>query len=129
MPAGSWYAGPVAWAADIGVTHGVGGTKFGPNVPITREQMAVMISNYLQAKGVTLPPTAQIPASFADGDQIHSWARAAVQTMSNAGIIGGMPGNLAAPQHLATRAECAAIFQRLIYAFLANNLAEAGDQA
>ena len=124
VAAGSWYAGPVAWAADIGVTHGIGDGRFGPDLPITREMMATMLSNYLRIKDLTLP-TVRDPQKFADSDQVSAWAKGAMRTMNTAGIIGGAD-NMLTPKRLATRAECAAILQRLLNSLLV--LAEQGDQ-
>lgn len=124
VAAGSWYAGPVAWAADIGVTHGIGDGQFGPDLPITREMMATMLSNYLRIKDLTLPAVRD-PQTFADSDQVSPWAKGAMRAMNTAGIIGGAD-NMLTPKRLATRAECAAILQRLINSLLV--LAEQGEQ-
>lgn len=118
VPADSWYSQAVAWAVDLGVTHGVGNSRFGPSQAITREEMATMLTNYLRARGFTLPIVVENPAPFADRDRIRPWAQAAMALMQQNGILGGRPGNLADPSSLATRAECAAIFQRLIRALL-----------
>ena len=120
---GSWYAGPVAWAADIGITHGIGDGRFGPDLPITREMMATMLSNYLRIKDLALPAVRD-PQEFADSDQVSTWAKGAMRTMNTAGIIAGAD-NMLSPKRLATRAECAAILQRLINSLLV--LAEAQE--
>ena len=118
VAAGSWYAGPVAWAADVGVTSGIGNGLFGPDLPITREMMAAMLTNYLRVKGLILPAVRE-SQTFADSDQISSWARPAMGTMYRAGIISGLSDTVLAPQRLSTRAECATILQRLINSLLA----------
>ena len=108
---GAWYYDAVLWAADKGIVSGVGGGKFDPNAPVTREQMAVMLWNYIQHKEYELKATAA-GAAFADEEKISDWARDSVKSIQRAGIIGGKPGNLFDPQGVATRAEVATIFAR-----------------
>lgn len=43
VPTGSYYAEAVAWAAQQGITAGVGGGKFAPNNTCTRAQIAVFL--------------------------------------------------------------------------------------
>ena len=64
------------------------------------------------------------PQPFADQEAISSWAQGMMEQMRRYNLIGGQPGNLAEPQGLATRAQCAAVFQRLIMALLAQLTAE-----
>ena len=106
-----WYAPAVEWAASIGLVSGVGNNRFAPNDNITREQMAVMLYNYIIWKGITLPANIET-TSFVDEIQISSWAFEAVMSTQAAGIISGKPGNSFDPKALATRAEAAVIFAR-----------------
>jgi hypothetical protein len=46
--AGDWYADYVNWAVSLGIVNGYGNGKFGPNDQITREQMAVMVNNFIK---------------------------------------------------------------------------------
>jgi hypothetical protein len=103
----------VEWAADMGIVTGIGNNMFAPNANVTREQMAVMLYNYINFKGISLPVN-NIPAAFADEGEISSWAINAVKSIQAAGIISGRPGNLFDPQATATRAEVATIFARFI---------------
>jgi uncharacterized membrane protein len=107
-----WYAPAVEWAARVGIVNGVGDNRFAPETSITREQMAVMLVNYVNYKGYTLP--AEQTTTFSDEASISSWARDAVKMIQAAGIINGRPGNLYDPKATATRAEVATIFARFI---------------
>jgi len=107
-----WYHSAVMWAADRKIVSGVGGGRFGPNEPVTREQMAAMLVNYFLYKGIDLKPTAAENA-FADEGKISDWAKDAVERVQRAGIIEGKSGNMFDPKGNATRAEVAAIFSRL----------------
>jgi hypothetical protein len=109
----AWYMAAIEWAADMGIVVGVGDSRFDPNAFITREQMAVMLTNYIRHKGFALI-TNVMSTVFADEDVISEWAFDAVKSIQALGIVGGKPGNVFDPGATATRAEAAAIFTRLI---------------
>ena len=50
VPAGTWYSDAVAWASGFRVVEGYGGRTFGPNDPVTREQMAVIFYRWAQGQ-------------------------------------------------------------------------------
>ena len=113
VPAGQWYTSAVEWAADMGIVAGIGNNMFDPNANITREQMAVMLNNYVKYKGISFP-VSQPSSAFADEKDISSWAIEAVKAIQSAGIVSGKPGNLYDPKTSATRAEVATIFTRFL---------------
>ncbi len=108
---GTWYADAVAWAGGIGVVNGIGDDKFGPDIAVTREQIAVMTVKFAQLAGVSLPDVNEA-ATFTDADTISPWAADAVNAAQRAGLIYGRDKGNFAPQDTATRAEVAAILQR-----------------
>ena len=55
VAAGVWYADAVAWCQGAGVTNGVGGGRFAPDVPLTWEQTALMLYRYAQTFGAAKP--------------------------------------------------------------------------
>lgn len=109
---GAWYADAVAWAAANGIVSGYGGGLFGPNDSITREQMAVILYNYAKFMGYDVSDTAAL-SGFNDSSQISAWAQDAMRWAVGAGLIGGKGGGKLDPDGTATRAEIAAILQRL----------------
>lgn len=113
IPSGDWYSDAVAWAGGTGIVTGVGDNNFAPNLPITREQMALITVNFAKLCGVELPSNVE-EVSFADEGDIHDWALDAVHAAQRAGIIQGRDGNIFAPQDTATRAEVAAIMHRFV---------------
>jgi hypothetical protein len=113
---GTWYASAVEWAADMGIVNGVGDNRFNPDAEITREQMAVMLANYVWYKQYILPQGQT--GTFNDEASISSWALNSVKIIQAAGIIGGRPGNVFDPQGTATRAEVATIFTNYINAYI-----------
>jgi len=111
---GVWYAAAVEWAADKGIVTGTGNGRFSPDAAITREQMAVMLYNYIKYKGYIVPSSAA--AAFADEERISPWALESVKAIQNMGIVSGKQGNRYDPKTTATRAEVATIFTRLVEA-------------
>ena len=50
VEAGSWYEAAVNWASENGIVNGYSAEKFGPNDPITREQLAAILYRYEKMK-------------------------------------------------------------------------------
>jgi len=103
----------IEWAAANQIVTGIGNNQFGPELPISREQMALMMVNYAKTTGHTLPATRQA-AYFADAAKISAWAKDAAAAVQRAGIINGKPGNLFDPQGSATRAEASTILRLFV---------------
>ena len=101
---GAWYADAVLWATQAGVISGYGDGRFGPNDPVSREQIAVILWRYAGS------PAAQ-GEDFADEASISTWAADAVDWARSAGLMTGQEGNRFAPQASATRAETAVILR------------------
>jgi len=108
----AWYFPAIQWAAGQGLVQGVGNGNFQPGRAITREEMAVMLHNYVVSRNITLPQGA--PRVFADQDNISYWAVDGVRAIQEAGIIIGHPSGSFAPRATATRAEVATIFARFL---------------
>lgn len=105
--ADSWYAQAVAWASESGVVKGYDNGSFGPEDPITREQLAVMLWRYAgspKAKGGL--------STFTDAGQAGFWAVDALDWAVEAGILRGKDGGRLDPTGLASRAEAAAMLTR-----------------
>ncbi|TCN00555.1 putative peptidase [Paenibacillus sp. BK033] len=109
---GQWYTAAVEWAAESGIVNGINVDLFDPNSPLTREQMLVILYNFMKYKGYEIPESQS--NSFADESEISSWALKAVQALQGIGIVSGKPNNLFDPNATATRAEVATIFVRFV---------------
>lgn len=101
--AGHWAQEYITTAAAHGIVGGYDDTTFGPDDPITREQMAVLI-----VKAARLVPAAG-EVQFADSGIISSWAKDAVATAVKNGVIKGRPDNTFGPKANATRAEAVTV--------------------
>ena len=109
----AYYAPYVNWAAKTGVVSGTTDTTFAPDTNINREQMAVIMKNYAAKLGYTIPKTLEV-VNFADSAGISSWAKEAVKSMQQAGILAGKTNNCFDPAGTATRAEVAAVLRRFV---------------
>ena len=113
VKADAYYAPYVNWAAQTGIMEGVTATTFAPDTNINREQMAVIMKNYAAKLGYDLPQTLKA-VTFADNTQISSWAKDAVKSMQQAGILAGKNENKFDPKGTATRAEVATVLRRFV---------------
>ena len=113
VKADAYDAPYVNWAAQTGIVEGVTATTFAPDTNINREQMAVIMKNYAAKLGYDLPQTLKA-VTFADNTQISSWAKDAVKSMQQAGILTGKNENKFDPKGTATRAEVATVLRRFV---------------
>lgn len=111
VTADDWYADAVGWAGGTGIVNGIGGDLFGPDIAVTREQIAVMTVKFAQLAGVPLPAV-NPEVTFTDVADMHDWAVEAVDIAQRAGLIYGREQGNFAPRDTATRAEVATILQR-----------------
>ncbi len=113
VPSGSWYEGYIAWAKTNGIAQGVGGNMFEPDALVTREQVAVMLNNYLKLKHETLI----VEERNLETSTIAPWAREAVSTLHGAGLMKSVNGDFA-PKYVMNREETALVFTEVISALV-----------
>ena len=113
VEAGKWYADAITWTAENSIFAGYGKDKFGPDDPITREQLAAIFYRYADYKGYDLTVKGN-PDTCKDADKITDYAKTAMQWTVGSGLVKGKSGNLLDPQGTATRAEIAAMLHRFI---------------
>ncbi len=105
---GNWARSYISTAAADGIVTGFNATHFGPNDPITREQMAAMV-----VRADKLVPVSGT-LSFTDAASIATWALPAVTTAVKDGIVNGYPDGTFRPLAYATRAEAVTVIARLL---------------
>ncbi|MEM5780609.1 MAG: S-layer homology domain-containing protein, partial [Lawsonibacter sp.] len=103
-----WYGKAAAWAAEKGIMGGYPDGTFGPNDPVTREQIASILYSYAKYKGYDVSGHGEL-SGFTDQNQVHDWAAAAMGWATAEGLISGMGGGILAPQSSTTRAQAAVI--------------------
>lgn len=104
-----YYSPYVEWAYLSGVANGVASGSFMAEQSINREEMCLMLYQYAQFAGKTLPTKVE-KKSFTDDGTISQTAKAAVYALQQAGVIDGMGDGSFSPKGTATRAQVAKIF-------------------
>ena len=110
---GDWYAQAVNWAASVGVVNGFDDGTFQPNAAITREQMAAILRNYAQYKGLDVTASGDL-VNYSDAASVSNWAKDSVVWEVDQGLLSGMTVDTLQPQGLSTRAQVAAVLQRYL---------------
>ena len=108
--AGHWARAEIAAAAEAGLVEGTGGGQFRPDVPVTREQLAVMLYRAAELAGADVSGMADL-SGFSDSRSISAYAKAAMAWAVDAGLLTGSGGRLS-PGSGATRAQTAALLNR-----------------
>ncbi len=95
----SWYANPVSWAVEQGITNGVGGGRFGSNEGCTRAQIVTFLwkamGSYDYGRG---------SAGFTDVPA-DKWYSKAVDWAVQRGVTNGIGGGKFGPEQTCTRAQ------------------------
>ena len=108
-----WYQDAVLWAYQTGVVAGTSSTTFEPDRPVTREQIAVILMEYM-TRVLKLERT-WTPAdlsAFPDAGSVSDWAKDAMADAVGLGLISGASNGgqtLLEPQGSATREQVATI--------------------
>lgn len=113
VEAGSWYEDAVIWATQNDIVEGYTSKTFGPNDPITREQMAAMLYRYADYCRCDMSAGRYVDLSkFSDMNEISDYAIPALRWAVGEEIIQGRTGKRLAPTDTATRAEVAVMLMR-----------------
>lgn len=112
VPRSEWYARSVDWAWENGVVIGYDNGCFGPNDPVTREQLVAFQYRFVCYMGGQPEQRANLNI-FQDRQNITSYALPAMKWAVGAGLLNGRTETELAPQGYATRAELAAFLYKL----------------
>ena len=109
----NWYKDAVLWAYQTGVVSGTSATTFAPDLPVTREQIAVILMEYmtrvLKLERTWTPADLSV---FPDAGSVSGWAKDALADAVALGLISGASNGgvtLLEPQGSATREQVATI--------------------
>ena len=116
VPTGKWYSGPIAWATENGFSSGIGETAFGPNLNVTREQLATFLSTFARLNHIVGAEPADI-TGYDDYSDISNWALDGVKWAVGNGLISGTTPTTLAPKTNATRAQVALIVMNFVDGF------------
>ena len=105
----AFYAEAVAWADEAGIIAGYGdGTNFGPEDPVTREQLATILwrqAGEPEGKGDL--------SDYPDGGDATDYAVPALEWAVDTGVLSGFGDGSLAPGGVLSRAMLAAMLQRM----------------
>ena len=86
----NWYKPAILWAYQNNVVAGTSPTTFDPDQPVTREQIAVILTQYMfHVLKMNRTWTPADLSTFPDGAQVSSWAKEAMQDAVALGLING----------------------------------------
>lgn len=107
----AYYMPYTEWASEIGIVEGINQDNFGPDMPITREQIAVILYRYCNYKDYDTTQGGMAIREFTDYETISDYALQSMGWTVNTGLLQGSDNKLM-PKDNATRAEVAAILMR-----------------
>ena len=110
----NWYKPAILWAYQNNVVAGTSPTTFDPDQPVTREQIAVILTQYMfHVLKMERTWTPADLSTFPDGANVSSWAKEAMQDAVALGLINGTKASdglvYIDPQGSATRQQVATI--------------------
>ncbi len=111
VPAEAYYSAAVSWAAWNGIASGYDAARFGPNDPISREQLATILHRYGTYRKWDLPAGGDL-SWFLDWQESHAYARPALSWAVEDGLLKGKGQRVLDPGGPATRAQLAALLHR-----------------
>ena len=86
----NWYKPAILWAYQNNVVAGTSPTTFDPDQPVTREQIAVILTQYMfHVLKMERTWTPADLSTFPDGAQVSGWAKEAMQDAVALGLING----------------------------------------
>ena len=86
----NWYKPAILWAYQNNVVAGKSPTTFDPEGPVTREQIAVILTQYMfHVLKMERTWTPADLSTFPDGAQVSRWAKEAMQDAVALGLING----------------------------------------
>lgn len=122
VPAGSYYDEAIGALTELGILYGVGGGKFEPDAPVTREQLAAILyrtAQVLEALGIDIIANDDVDGypdiiAAEDFDSISSYAIVGLNWCVDSEIIYGTSEDALVinPKGNATRGEAATMIYR-----------------
>lgn len=106
------YAEAIRWASAEGIAGGYGNKTFGPNDPVTREQMAVILYRHAQSNGQGFTGAWAFPLPYADAEAVSPFAYEAVCWITMKDIMGDTGDNRFDPDGQVTHQEAGAVLEQ-----------------
>ncbi len=103
--------------ASVGITSGIGNNKFGPDMLLTREQMATLIVNtfpLINPEEEISDNVYEYANKFSDDFEFSDWARNAIYVCKEKNILKGTGSNIFDAKGQTTREAALVVINRLI---------------
>ena len=112
---GAYYYDAVVWANAHGVVNGISAERFGPNQPVSRQQIAAILHRYASAMeaDVTVPEGASL-SYYTDAKKVDGYAETGMLWATANGIISGTASGTLSPLSNATRAQVVVMLHRYL---------------
>ncbi|MBQ2663363.1 MAG: S-layer homology domain-containing protein, partial [Clostridia bacterium] len=111
---GSYYETAIAWATENGIVAGYDDATYGPDDPITREQLAAILYRYANYKSIDVSVGEDTNIlDYGDASEISEYAVSAIRWACGAGILTGFEDITLRPQNNANRAQMAVILNKI----------------
>ena len=120
--AGQWYYEALQSGVAVKIING-SGDKMMPNSPITREQTFTILARTFLFSAKT-----DASSDFVDNSKVSSWAKNATDALIDAKVVLGDNTKTLRPQENVTRAEFAAMLDRVACLFVNTNASYAGKK-
>lgn len=112
VPENAWYALSVERLAALGIICGKDDYNFDPDAPASRAEFTAMATRFFEAVGCQMEENAHF-SGFRDIPEEH-WAASVIQTAKGMGWLRGDPDGLFRPEDSISRAESAAVLNRVL---------------
>ncbi|MBQ7667786.1 MAG: S-layer homology domain-containing protein [Clostridia bacterium] len=111
----AYFSAPIAWANKNGIVSGIGSNMFAPKTDITRQDLVTILYKYarFKDKNVEISEDEVDLSNYEDAETIAEYAKPAVRWAVKNGILSGRTPTTIVPKGTATRAEAAALMQRI----------------
>jgi len=110
----AWYADNVSAAAASGLIVGLAEGIFAPDKPLTRAELAVIVSRVLTGRTFSGNLQDNILTGFTDKVEIPDWAVSGIEEVVYLGLLKGRSTTQLAPGETVSRAEAATFLARML---------------
>lgn len=126
VPEGEWYSSAVRWATKAQIVNEVSETSFSPDGTITRADFATIVYRYGNRVGYVWEESEE-SAGPSDADSVPDYAKEAVGVLYRSGVLVGKENGVFDSSSPVTRAEAAAIFERINRRFMTQGVSDFRD--
>lgn len=103
---GDWFHASASWCKQSGLMSGVSPTRFGPDVTLSREQLALILLQYTRYVGRSISGSDDL-SGYSDAASVSQWAREGMEWAVGNQLMGD--GQTLNPASGVTRAELSVI--------------------